>query len=303
MSFSVLRFPGQTPLSRASGSGRRAAAQRAILLSSPRAGSTLLSRILDSHSQIASPCEICLPYAVARTWKLFKSMNNIQKIGRYYGVKPPRSAFSLLLRRPARRHLDALTAAILNREGKSTLVIKDPRHAAHVRRVERLCGADAPKYILLHRDARAVCHSFTATLGRRPARGFRAWLECTRGMLDCQEQFPERCLPVRFEVFMADPAAESARISDFLGHAFEPTMLDYGHHDHADDHLGLWTNPKLIRSVRRGAIIVRQERPSWLDDAEVLAVYGQSQEVQQVNRRLGYESSDSECVSATKWAA
>lgn len=298
----ILPFRRQASPSRVPSTGRREVVARAFLLSSPRAGSTLLSRVLDSHSQIASPCEICLPYVVAGTWKLFKSVKNIEKIGQYFGAGAPRLALSLALRGPARRHLDALTAAILEREGKATLVIKDPRHAAHVNRLERLCAADPPKYILLHRDARAVCQSFTATLGRLPQRGFRTWLECTRGMLACQERFPARCLSVRFEDFLAQPAAECARMSKFLGHAFEPSMLDYGQHEHADDHLDLWTNPNLIRSVRRGTI-ARPKRPSWQDNEAVLALYDQCEEIRQLNRRLGYDASDSESVSTRKWAA
>jgi hypothetical protein len=258
-----------------------------FLLSSPRAGSTLVSRVLDSHSQIASPCEICIPYVVSTSWKFFKSIRNMAKIGDYFGAGQPTLAWSLALRGPARRHLDQLTSAILQHANKQTLVIKDPRHAAHVEKIERLYADQPPKYILLHRDARAVCHSFHSTLGRRPERGFRAWLECTQGMLACGQHYPERCLSVRFEDFLAAPAACSRQITEFLGLDFEEAMLDYGQHEHADDQLGLWTNPRLVSSVRSGTI-GKPKRPSWMKNEDVLAMYEQSPEVQTVNQQLGY---------------
>ena len=292
----TIEFPA--PMATANEGPQGRVARRAFLLSSPRAGSTLVSRVLDSHSQIASPCEICLPYVVAGSWKVIKSIKNIRKIGAYYGVQPTRMGATLTLRGPARRHLGRLTSAILGHDNKSTLVIKDPRHAAHVWRVERLCAEAPPKYILLHRDARAVCHSFTATLGRRPQRGFRAWLECTQGMLQCQQQFPQRCLSVRFEDFLADPTHESTRISEFLGHAFEPGMLEYGNHDHADDHLGLWTNPKLIGSVQQGAITAQRKRASWLDNDEVLEMYEQLADVRRVNQQLGLAAGENSVTHA-----
>ncbi len=226
--------------------------QSAVLLAQFAAhGSTLVSRVLDSHSKISSPCEICVPYVVRSCWKLQKSIASMRKICDYYGVRIPRPALRLARCRMARGHMDKLVAQILLREEKETLVIKDPRHAVHSAGIERLYADEPPKYLLLHRDARAVCHSFVSTLGREPERGFRVWLEASRQMLACERQFPERCLSVRFEDFLSIPELTVARITRFMGHSFEREMLEYGQSSHADDHLGLWTNPRLISSVNR----------------------------------------------------
>ncbi len=265
--------------------------QRVFLLSSPRAGSTLVSRVLNSHSAISSPCEICIPFVVTSSWKFIKSLTTIAKISRYYGAALPKPRLLLGTRRAARRHFDGLTENILRQEGKRTLVVKDPRHAAHVEKLEALYADQPPKYILLHRDARAVCHSFTSTLGRKPERGFRAWLQCTEGMLVCQRRCPERCLSIRFEDFVADSAAAALQLTSFIGHEFESAMLEYGKHNHADDRLGLWSNPKLVSSVKRGTIETPR-KPSWTENAEMLTMYAELPDVQAVNRQVGYDQTE-----------
>ena len=273
------------------------AERRVFLLSSPRAGSTLLSRVLDSHTKIASPCEICIPYIVTSSWKFLKSLKNIAKISEFYGARMPAVSCTLAFERVARWHLDGLVEAILQKDNKQTVVIKDPRHAAHVEKVDRLCADDLPKYILLHRDARAVCHSFTSTLGRKPQRGFKAWLQCTQGMLACEHDNRDRCLSLRFEDFVANPAHEARRIVEFLGHTFEDTMLDYGQHQHADDQLGLWTNSKLVDSVKRG-LIAPPKAPSWLGNDEILEMYDRWPLVQSINEKLGYPPAAGELAPA-----
>ena len=94
---------------------------------------------------------------------------------------------------------------------------------------------------------------------------------------------------MRFEDFVANPKVYAARITQFLGHRFEPTMLDYGSHDHADNHLGLWTNPRLVKSIERQAIVPAKST-SWAGNEAVLKLYEQRQDVQALNQQLGYEA-------------
>ncbi|NIL99109.1 MAG: hypothetical protein GTO62_18905 [Planctomycetales bacterium] len=251
----------------------------------------MITRVLDSHSKISSPCEICVPYLVRTCWKLPKSIASMRKICNYYDVSIPRPGLRLALRRRARQHLDQMAAKILQAEGKETLVIKDPRHAVYSAGIERLYAGQPAKYLLLHRDARAVCHSFVSTLGRKPERGFRVWLEASRQMLACQRAFPARCLSVRFEDFLAIPELTMTRITEFLGHKFEHSMLQYDQCSHTDDRLGLWTNPRLIRSVSRGAIDSTKQS-EWWSNRTVLEMYEAQAEVQELNRALGYGDVD-----------
>ncbi len=248
-------------------------------------------RLLNSHSQIASPCEICVPYVVKSSWKLLKSLGRIRKICRHYNAPLPAVYPSLVLRRPARRHLDRLTETILNREGKRTLVIKDPRHASHVARIEKLYRNRKPRYILLYRDARSVAYSFHHTLKRSLERGFRVWQESVNGMLACERSFPDRCLPVTFEDLLTDPHGTMRKVTEFLGHEYETSMLDYGRHAHADDTLNLWRNKRLITSVSAG-VINQNQQSSWRDDAELIGAYNARSEIIALNEQVEHRGSD-----------
>ncbi|MDH3717528.1 MAG: sulfotransferase [Planctomycetota bacterium] len=247
--------------------------------------------MLDSHSKICSPCEICVPYVVRTCWKLHKSIASMRKICDHYDASIPRPTLRLARRQTARKHLDQLVQHILQAEGKETLIIKDPRHAVHLPGIERLYADKPANFLLLHRDARAVCHSFVSTLGRKPERGFRAWLEASRQMLAFERAHSARCLSIHFEDFLSIPELTVARITKFLGHTFERSMLQYGQCSHTDNHLGLWTNPRLIRSVSRGAIDSAKQCEWWSNRA-VLDMYEANPEVKELNRELGYDDAD-----------
>lgn len=259
-----------------------------FLLSSPRAGSTLLTRILDSHSAIASPCEICLPYVVRWSWKLRRSVPDLRTICRYYGAPPPTIPGSFLMRATARRHLDQLVESILAREQKRLLVIKDPRHARHPRQIEMLLADAPPQYIILHRDARAVAHSFATTLGKRPARSFHVWAVSTLAIRRFTAGLPAtRYRVVRFEDVLADPAAQIRGLVESMGLAFEPAMLEYGRFPHADDQLNLWRNERLVVSVQIGVMKPTQHR-AWETNEELLRVYAARPDIQKLNQEVGY---------------
>jgi hypothetical protein len=234
---------------------------------------------------------------VRHSWKFFNSLRSMRTIGDYYGVALPWFPLQLGLRGPARSNLAVLGQAILRKEGKQTLVIKDPRHACHVDRIEGLYGDAKPKYILLYRDARGVAHSFHRNLNRKLDRGFRVWLEAVRGMIACQLRFPERCMPVRFEDLLQDPRRTMEQVVRFLGHEFETEMLHYGKHVHADDVLNLWRNKRLVSSVNSG-VIHPSGPPAWRDDPELLQSYRAREQIVHLNQQLGYGSFPDEPASS-----
>jgi hypothetical protein len=264
--------------------------QIVFLLSSPRSGSTLVSRVLDSHSKIASPCEICIPYIVFPNRKALASFRKLRQICSYYQAQFPRIAWSLFWRPLAWKHLQHMAKRIAEVDGKAIVVVKDPRHTLTPERIESLCGQQPPRYLLLYRDVRAVAYSYRHTLQRSYDRAFEIWSRSTEGMLRVEREIShERWTSLRFEDFQANPAAAIKRLMPFFGTHFELDMLDYGRFPHADDKMKLWGNQKLVTSVNKG-VIKSEPRASWHDDAQLAAEYAACREIVALNERLGYGS-------------
>jgi hypothetical protein len=261
-----------------------------FLLMAARSGSTLTTRILNSHTRLASPCELCIPYLTGTSWKAFKSLKSLKQICTHYGAPYPAFAPSLLLRTIARRHLRQLTETILAQEGKQLLIVKDGSHARNWQRIQRLYADASPRYILLFRDVRGVVHSFKRTLNRKMERGFRVWRQATQAMLDCRTVVgPERCFALRYEDLVSEPAATMSGLVEFLGCDFEPQMLNYGQFEHTDHRLDLWPDPRYVASVNQG-VIQRRNSPGWRDDEALLAAYDAQPDLRALNEQLGYSS-------------
>jgi Sulfotransferase family len=96
-----------------------AAHKLAFIVCSPRTGSTLLTRVLDSHSAIASPCEIPIPKHFRGDPSERLVADKLREICRFYQADFPR----------AWSDFDSLIEKILEYEQKELLVIKYPRHA------------------------------------------------------------------------------------------------------------------------------------------------------------------------------
>jgi len=242
------------------------------VVSAPRSGSTLLIRILDSHSELAAPCEIGVPTVFPKGDEKYPLVvEKWKQICDYYEVDPGRSE----------RDPYVLFRAILEREGKRVLVLKDPRASLYIGSLDRY----DPRYVHLVRDARSVASS---RMFSDPANGFERWRTYHRSVLafDTHGRGPFR---IRHEDLIANPEREMRALLASLGLPFEDAMLEFGRFEHADDRMRLWSGRSPAESPLQrdlGHSIRRSDAPIWPDS--VLSLYARLPEVRELNESFGY---------------
>ena len=200
-----------------------------FVLSLPRTGSTLLRLLLDSHPEIHCPDELNLG-------RLVHALSSTQE-GLTETPNPsaptmadidPTSPAAVATRRLVGDMLAAAAAA----KGKTLWCDKSPSNLEHVPVIERIFPE--ARYLVLHRHAldfamsclRFSTYGFFLTVVdeyvRKDHRNFlrallQAWNDKTAELLDFEHRHPGRCLRLRYEDLVADPAATLERICGFLG--------------------------------------------------------------------------------------
>ncbi|TAN49022.1 MAG: hypothetical protein EPN21_13395, partial [Methylococcaceae bacterium] len=216
-----------------------------FLLSTPRAGSTLLRAMLMGHSRLFAPPELhLLPFAdLAERRRVFEQEGKsflgeglLQALCALDGLSPEAAKDQV-----ARWIDDAMPVAAVyghlqERLGPRILVDKSPSYAQSLevlQRAERL--QPAPRYIQLIRHPLAVADSFVRNrfhrlLGAEDAPwplALRLWDEYN-GHLDAflAKLPPERVFRLHFEDLVAAPEAATRALCGWLGVDFEPALLD-----------------------------------------------------------------------------
>jgi hypothetical protein len=254
---------------------------------SPRSGSTLLTRILNCHSQIASPCEIALPRYFDKGDKKKKIVNlKYKEICRYYQTNFV----------AAKLNSQYLINRILLKEGKNMIVMKDPRQSLFLDQIVQ----DFPSSKIIHliRDARSVAMS--PMFEGNPTRGFEVWYEYNVATLAATQKLPDaQKILVSYENLVISPEETMRRVVAFLGYEFEPLMLNYGQFTHADDAMSLWTGTKgtgvpakdapqhtALMSVQSASSEILMARQNY--GQAVLESYDKMKHVQEMNQSFGY---------------
>jgi hypothetical protein len=208
-----------------------------------RSGSTLLRVLLDSHSQIRSPHELHLRYVSVRFDQKW-SERAMKELG-----LDTRAADYLLWDRILHRELSA--------SRKSIIADKTPNNVFIVDRL-REAWPDA-RFIFLLRHPGAIVRSRQKYKGEGADELIIKYVEALE---DARQTYDGHT--VRYEDLTADPERELRKICDFLGVAYEPTMLEYGQFDHGryKSGLGDWNE-----KIKSGAI-QPPEPPPPLDEID-----------------------------------
>ncbi|MCP4594316.1 MAG: glycosyltransferase [bacterium] len=217
-------------LATSSGRDDEAGSWLVFVLGMWRSGTTLLRKVLDSHTQV---------YAPAETWFLLPLLDLWE--GHEPGAAPNPSQAAVAMRGHVdhARFLDCCRA-FAARFYRSTMpaaasyfVDKTPRY---LRLAEVLPDLfPAAKFIVLTRDPRGTVwsqHTWKHIDSVSPEAHFAGAAEDNRTLDRFLRAHPERSLHVRYERLCDAPAAEARAMCAFLNLPFEPGMIAYGHQPH-----------------------------------------------------------------------
>jgi tetratricopeptide (TPR) repeat protein len=192
--------------------------ERAILvLGLPRSGTTLVDRIVSSHSQVASLGEVhALPFALMHTVGPHRDRADLIE-------RSAHCDFELL----GRRYVGALSGY---GESAPRLLDKTPFNLLYLGVLRR--ALPKAKVIHLRRDPVDACYAMYKTLFRS---GYpfsyslqdvgRFTIAYHRLMAHWRRVLPDWFLDVDYESLVSDTEGEVRRILDFLGLPFEPACL------------------------------------------------------------------------------
>jgi hypothetical protein len=212
-------------------SSGRLLSEPTFVLSTVRSGSTLLRVLLDSHSEICAPQELNL-----RDVNVSTRDEYAEKALGEFGLDVNQLEYVLW---------DWVLHRELEESGKRLLVSKAPRNVFVANRILE-CWPDA-RFIFLLRHPAAIAQSRQEL---RPQDDEERNTKMVRRYGDALENARQTYdgLTVRYEDLAADPAAETRRLCEFLGVAWEPTMLEYGRFDHGRYRPGIGDWKEKIKS-------------------------------------------------------
>ncbi len=246
---SASEFAGETsrtPAPEAAATGETLTEPMVFVLSTPRAGSTLLRAMLQGHPGLFAPPELhLLGYGTLQERRTGLAETGLEE-GLIDAVRHLRGVSAEV----ARAEIEAMTAEggtiadayrlLQSLAAPASLVDKSPTYGRDpevLRQSRELCPN--ARYVHLVRDPRAVAESIVRNRfhrlidphGEDPWQTAEAiWRRINRNVIEFLRDVPDgNQLTVRYEDLVRDPQSEMRRICEFLGVAPDREMLDpYG---------------------------------------------------------------------------
>jgi hypothetical protein len=214
-----------------------------------RSGTSLLRRILDSHSNIACPPES----------KFILPMTEVLRAPKYLvgfsGMGYERTEVARALREFLGSFFDAYAAA----QGKGRWADKTPNYVDCLPELWELFGPEARFVHLIrhgldvafslsddHRHYPAIDEQAALAGGDRAVGAGRHWAIQNELMEAFRDERSEACYTLRYEELTRDPEAAHRPMFGFLGEPWEPAVIDYASVPH---HAG-WEDPDVRRRSR-----------------------------------------------------
>jgi hypothetical protein len=218
--------------------GAHAGDDPVFVLCAGRSGSTLLRFLLDAHPDLACPPETRLPWLARQLATAWAVIENTPPSA---DGSPADGTVSGPVAEGLRRSLDPMMTSYLEGRGKKRYCDKSLGAAQHAGLLLQIWpGA---RFICLYRHPMDVIASGIeaspwglTSYGFEPYIGVpqdnnvaalaRYWLDYTTSIVEAEERFTDRCLPVRYEDLVTDPDGQIERIFEFIDAAPAPGIVE-----------------------------------------------------------------------------
>jgi hypothetical protein len=207
-----------------------------FIIGAPRSGSTLLNRMLGTHSEVHAPVEphLLTPLAHLGYYDRVERADydpEISQRGIRELVKHLPDGESDYLD-ALRAYTDSIYTQLLSTSDGSILLDKTPAYALVLDFAARLYPN--ARYVVLTRHPMAVWSSFVDSFFNGDevvAHGHNPLLErYVPAIARFLREAPAPICHVQYEQLVQDPETHVARICEFIGIPFEPGMINYGEH-------------------------------------------------------------------------
>lgn len=204
-----------------------------FVISQPRAGSTLLQRILAGHPKV---------HTIAEPWLMLHPVYALRDNGHeaeYNAILAYRALQDFLscLDRGQQHYFEALRRMALHlygtaceQAGKTYFLDKTPRYSLIIPELAQIFPK--ARFIILLRNPLAVLASILTTWVKgdwiRLSRHHHNLLVAPRLLLQGIQLLDDRAIVVHYENLVSEPARQVATLCASLGLEFQPDMLEYG---------------------------------------------------------------------------
>lgn len=256
-----------------------------IILGHPRSGTTLLRRLLNGHSAIASPPETHIFNSVARSLGVDLTADGVD-MGLLAGLNYIGYDDEDVLAR-LRKFSFGFLQDYAKRQGKRRWAEKTAFSIFHLNAIETLCGQHV-RYVGIIRhpfDVACSCIDFCEAAGvypdkmhdyiaayPQPVEAFvRSWMDTTSDLIELGQNRPDQCVVVRYEDLVTNPADTLSDILGFLGEDMEDSLIETalnveeapGFSDHKglgetgvhQESVGRWASIPSPQIARLGALV------------------------------------------------
>lgn len=203
-----------------------------FILGCQRSGTSLLRRLIDSHSNIACPPESAFIVQLSRVYEIKRALQGLVNMGF--------SEAEVLEK--MRIFVTHFFEQYAKSKGKQRWADKTPHYVNHADTIDRMFKGKVVYVGLIRHGLDVACslcdfdwsilNPYMADGTEKPVAAVRFWKDQTEKLLKFKEQVQNRFYLVRFEELTIRPESVLPAVFEFLGEKWEEQILDYGEFEH-----------------------------------------------------------------------